>query len=374
MLKIFKVNTNKDFKKFINLPWDLYSEDNNWVPPLKKDLMNTITGKNNPLYKCGPVSLFIAEKNNKVVGRIMVGIDEKLNKEKQFKRGYISLFESVKDKEIAFKLFNTAETWLKERGIEEIWGPVSPTKGDDYKGLLVKGFDGSPVLLNSYNPIYYENFLIDYKFKKERDSFAYFFSPKTFPKERYDKVVNYAMKKFNFHINSLNLKNIDEDIKNVYEILKQSLPQRWNMTIPSVDEIKKEFTALLPFIDPELIYIARKNDTNEPIGFVVAAPDYNQVLKKMNGNLFPLGILKFYYYKKRISAMRIFIQFVIPKYEGKAVNGAIFYQLFKKAREKGIVSVEGSTIGEDNIRSIKSVEDAGGIHYRTYRIYNKIID
>lgn len=371
-LKIVEINDKKQLKNFINLPWEIYHNDDNWVPPLKGDMLKTLMGKDNPLFMSGSHTFFMVFNNSQPVGRILVGINEKLNEEKNKSEGYISLFECIHSMEVADLLLNTAESWLKERGINRIVGPVSPTNGDDNRGLLVKGFDGPPVLMNSYNPSYYPEFFEGYGFTKEMDLYAYYFEPTSIPIERFKKVVNYAMKKFNFRIDKIDLKNLDSETKDIKKILDLSMPDSWeHLTPPSLEELRAEINNLKSLADEDLIYIARSG--NEPIGFVVALPDYNQVLKKINGRLWPFGILKFLWYKRKIDGLRAFIQFVVPEFRNKAVNGAIFYRLMIEAKKKNYTYGEGSTIGEMNIESRKSVEKAGGTLYRIYRIYSKEI-
>lgn len=373
MINITEVKNKKELKTFINLPWILYKNDPNWVPPLKREMYKILSGKNNPLFLNGPHTLFIAYNNGKPAGRILVGINEKLNREKNKSEGYISLFESINDQKVAFSLFECAIKWLKDRGIKKVTGPVSPTNGDDYRGLLIKGFDGPPVLMNSYNPKYYEVFFNKYGFTKDIDLYAYYFDPATVPEERYGKVVEYAMKKFNFRVDKFDLKNIEGEIRDIKKILDLAMPESWeHLTPPSLEELRAEVNGLKPFADPDLLYIARSG--NEPIGFVIALPDYNQVLKKLNGRLFPFGIFKYFWYKRKITGARVFAQFVVPKFRNKAVNGAIFYKLMVESKRKGYTYGEGSTIGEMNVESRRSVEGAGGKLYRIYRLYKRDID
>ena len=372
--KVYEISSKKDLKAFINLPWTLYQNDKNWVPPLKKDMMNILRGKNNPLFMNGTHTFFMIYDDGQPVGRILVGINEKLNRKKDKNEGYISLFECINSKEAANLLFDAAVNWLKKRKITRVVGPVSPTNGDDSKGLLVRGFNGSPVLMNSYNPPYYPQFFEEYGFIKDLDLYAYHFDPNNVPIERFKKVVGYAMEKFHFKIDKINLKNLKEEAKDIKIIIDLSMPDSWEyLTPPSLAEITAEINNLKPFADKDLIYIARSSKTNEPIGFVVAIPDYNQVLKKMNGSMFPLGVIKYLWYKRKIDGLRAFIQFVVPKYRNKAVNSAIFYRLMIEANKKNFTYGEGSTITENNSESKRSVEKAGGKLYRIYRIYGKDI-
>lgn len=372
--EVREISSKKELKAFIKLPWDLYEKDENWVPPLKGSLMKVLLGKDNPLFMSGSHTFFMIYNNGKAIGRVLVGINEKLNVEKEKNEGYISLFECINSREVAYLLLDTAINWLKDKGTTKVVGPVSPTNGDDTRGLLVEGFDGPPVLMNSYNPPYYPEFFEEYGFIKDIDLYAYYFSADDIPVDRYKRVVNYAMKKFDFRIDKINLKNLNEETKDIKTILDLAMPDSWeHLTPPSLEELTAEINNLKTLADEDLIYIARDNKTNNPIGFVVSLPDYNQVLKKMNGKMFPFGVIKFLWYKRKINGLRAFIQFVVPKFRNKAVNGAIFYRLMIEANKKNYTYGEGSTIGEMNIESRRSVENAGGKLYRIYRLYGKDI-
>lgn len=364
----------KALKEFVDFPWEIYRNDPYWVPPLRGQLTRTLLGENNPLLTNGPHTFFLAYEESgssrKIAGRVMVGINEKLNREKKKNEGYISLFESVNNKEAAFALFQAAAGWLKKRGISVMVGPVSPTNGDDSRGVLIKGFDGPPVLMNSYNPPYYQEFFHEFGFEKQMDLFAYHLEGAEMDVERYGRVVAYAMKRYNFRIDRFDRKNLPREAEDIKKILDLAMPATWeHLTPPALEEIFKEMRALIRFMDEDLVYIARSGD--EPIGFVVALPDYNQVLQKLNGRLFPFGFAKFLWYRKKITGIRIFMQFVVPKFRNKAVNSAIYHQLMLEAARKGYTSGEGSTIAEMNKESIRNVERVGGQLYRIYRIYRK---
>jgi len=374
MAQIREAESRGDLKRFIQLAYDLYRENPNWVAPLRGQLYKTLREKNNPRFDNGPVAFLLAWEDDTPVGRIMVGIDENVNREKKRRAGYISLFECVEDTKTAFALLDAAMDWLRERGMDEVVGPVSPTGGDDFRGLLVMGFDGPPALMNVYNHAYYRDFFEAYGFEKKNDLYAYYLDVGIFPEERFRRVVEYSMRRFHFHVDMADFKNIEREIRDIREILLLAMPEDWeDMVVPSVEDIRKEARFLLPLLKPELVQIAREDGTGRPLGFVVGAPDYNQVLQKLKGRLFPFGVIKALYYRRRIDGARVFIQFVIPEYQGKGVNGAIFYHMLRHAKAAGITHGDGSTIGEENLKSRQSVERAGGRHYRTYRYYHKAI-
>jgi GNAT superfamily N-acetyltransferase len=370
MIEVREIRGRNDLRKFIDIPWSIYRDDPNWVPPLRGSLLKTLMGVNNPLFMCGPHTFFMAYKDGAPAGRLLAGINEKLNREKEKKEGYISLFESIEVEEAAFALLDRACGWLRERGMETVVGPVSPTNGDDSRGLLIEGFDGPPVLMNSYNPSYYPDMFEKYGFVKNMDLLAYYLDPMAAPIERFQRVVEYAMNKYRFRVDRFDFKNLEREVMDMKKILDEAMPRAWgHLTPPSVEELRAEVNSLKKYADNDLLYIARSGD--EPIGFVFALPDLNEVLMKLNGRLFPLGVFKYLWYKGRVSGLRVFVQFVVPSFHNKAVNSAIFLKLMKEARRKGYTRCEGSTIAEMNIESRRSVEGAGGRLYRTYRIYKK---
>jgi GNAT superfamily N-acetyltransferase len=160
-----------------------------------------------------------------------------------------------------------------------------------------------------------------------------------------------------------------EDIKKVLDI---AMPEEWeDLTPPTIEEIRAEGAQLKPLADEDLILIARSE--GKPIGFAIALPDYNQVLQRLNGRLFPLGFLKFLWYKKKTKGFRMFILFVIPEFRKKAVSGAMFCKFLENGVKKGYTYAEGSTIGEENRAMRTDLEKVGGLLYRTYRLYKKDI-
>ena len=137
------VSDKKTLKDFISLPFELYKEDKAWVPPLISDFKKYVNGIDNFLNESGPNLKIAAYKDNKIAGRLLVGINNHLNEAKGFKEGYISLFESINDDEVAFKLLEYAEKWLKDKGMELMKGPLSLPGGDDNRGFLIDNFEDS---------------------------------------------------------------------------------------------------------------------------------------------------------------------------------------------------------------------------------------
>ena len=277
------------------------------------------------------------------------------------------MFECIDDEDACRALLDAAGTWLAEKGMDRVIGPLSPSNGDDRKGFVVMG-EGPPVLLNAHTKRYYPDLVEKYGFQKNDDHFAYIFNPDDFDMERHARVVEYAKKKGGFRVDKLNVKDIENEARDIHRILENSVPEEWDYLVtPSLEAVIDEFKGLLQFYDGHYCYIARKGDI--PIGFMVALPDYNQVLMRMKGKILPIGWAKFLYYKRKINGARALVQMVDRNYHNLAVNYAMYFEAYKDWQETKLAFFEASCIDETNMPSRLSVEKAGGRHYRTYRTY-----
>lgn len=372
-LQIEQVITKKQEHDFIMLPWKIYKNDPVWVPPLISEMQKTIHGENNTLHKSGPHTLILAQRDGEYVGRLCIGINEKLNAYKKIKQGYLSLFECIDDSTVAKAMFDYAYQWLKDRGMDHVVGPLSVPNGDDCRGLIIDNYEDSPMVMNVYNPPYYVQLFESYGFTKYLDYYGFKFDLTKGIPERYHRVVEYAQNRYKFRVDPVDLKRIDEEMKDVKKIIDISMPDEWPDFYPPTDEeIDLVGRTLKPVAVADLIYIAR-DENGEPIGFSICMPDYNQALKHCNGRLFPFGFLKFLWHKRHITRARIFVLFVVPAYRKKAVTAAIYLKTFETALRLGYTFGEGSTIAEANPAMCRDAEGSGGEIYKTFRIFQKPI-
>jgi GNAT superfamily N-acetyltransferase len=369
-IKVMAVTSKLDRKRFVELPWQLYRGDKNWVPPLLGDMHNTLDPKKNALLRLGPNSFFLAFKDGLPAGRIGVGIDCRLNEAKNQNLGYFTLFECIEDYQVAAALLNTSLTWLREQGAETVTGPQSPSNGDDYRGLLIKGFNSPPVLLNSYNPHYYAAFIEKYGFEKQFDRFSYYYNLENGPPERLRRGVAAAQKRFSFEVRPLNLNKLNQEVAIIKGVVDQAMPDWPDMIPPGVDELAAEVDKLRQLAVKDLVMFA-ENSKKECLGFSVALPDYNQILARLNGRLFPIGFLKFLWYKRKITGLRMFALFVTAQGRRRGVSAALYYYTMLNAFRMGYTYGEGSTIHEFNQRMNLDARKAGGKLYKVYRIYHK---
>ncbi len=374
-IDIIAVKTRSDLMKFIKLPWKIYKGNKCWVPPLIRDMLETLgPGKETAGSKISR-EMFLAFSDGEPAARIFAGIDANLNEKKNIKLGYFSLFECINSPLVAEELFKKALSWFRERGVESIIGPVSATgtDGDEYKGLLIDCFDRPPVIMNSYNPPYYRKLLEDCGFEKDYDVFAYYLDMGMHFKKDMSKAIEFAQKKYNFRVDTLNLKEMDREIRDLKHVMDLAVPDEWpDLVAPSLEEVREMADKLTPYADPDFIAIARSGA--EAVGFILSLPDLNQVLIHMNGRITPISALKYLWYKRRMKSARAFVMFVVPAFRSKGVSYAIYHKAFQNALRKGYEWGEASTIGETNVRMRSDIESFGGKHYKTYRIFKRSVE
>jgi len=364
------VDNRKEKKSFVDLPWKLYRNDPHWVPPLLADMYNTLDPKKNALLRLGPNRFFVAYLDGEPVGRLGVGIDRRLNAAKKEELSYLTLFESIDDYAVAKALFDAGTAFLREQGAAIVTGPQSPSNGDDYRGLLLAGYDSPPVLLNSYNPPYYHTFFQQYGFRKDFDRHAYFYDFRNGPPERLAAGVRLIEKRYNYRVRPIDLKNLEKEIHVLKYVTDQAMPDWPDMIPPDIDELEAEAEKLKQLAIPDLVLIAETAD-GEPVGFAVTLPDYNELLPKLKGKLFPTGFLKFLWYRRKIKGVRLFALMVTPARQKKGVAACLYYYSMLNALRLGFTHGEGSTIHEFNTRMNLDARKAGGQLYKIYRVYRK---
>jgi hypothetical protein len=365
-IHVEEAKTRQDFKTFIRFPWQIYKGDRFWVPPLIKDQIAKCS-PSNPFSSHSKMILFLATRKGQVVGRIAGIIDYHYVEFHQEKTGFFGFFESIPDGNVAQALLSRVRDWLTEQGMAKMAGPMNPSTNDEC-GLLIDGFDSSPCLMMPYNPSYYPSLLEGFGLKKVMDLYAYWLEESLFPLNRLNRIMERLQKREpRLHIRSLNLRRLDEELKIVKEIYNQAWSRNWGFVSLTEEEIDDLAKNLKPLIVPDLVLFAFLGE--EPVGFAVSLPDYNQVLKHLNGKVGILGALKFIYYSRKIKSIRVMLLGVKRPFQKRGIEALLYFESFKRGIRKGYCQAEGSWILETNVMMRRGLEAIGGKNYKTYRIY-----
>ncbi|MBC7237323.1 MAG: N-acetyltransferase [Chloroflexi bacterium] len=367
------VITKSDLKEVVLFPFRLYRHDPFWVPPLISERMEHYDPHHNPFFQHATMQMFRAVRDGQTVGTI-AAIDDALHREVwNDSVGFFGVFEVIEEYEVAAQLLSAARRWLAERGIDVMRGPANLNINDEF-GLLVEGFDGMPVIMMPYNPRYYQTFLERYGMVKAKDLLAFKLDIASYGPnlenlpERVSRVARIAQERYHIEIRHVDLKQLDREVELLKPVYRQAWRKNWG-AVPMTDaEFSYMAKSLKQIIDPELTYLAFYE--GQPIGCFLVVPDYCQVAYHLNGRLFPFGWVKYLWYKRRITGVRVVLMGVLEEHRLKGVEALFYQEGCRVAIRKGYQWAEMSWILEDNYKVIRGIEMMGGKAYRRYRVYD----
>ena len=360
-------NDKKRVKKFITFPWKIYEDDPNWVPPLIIDKLDFLNPKKNPFFLHSSAQLFMAFRGNEPVGRISAQVNNQHLHVHKDDTGFFGFFECVNDREVASALFETAGEWLKERGMQTMRGPASFSVTDEI-GLLVEGLGRPPKVLMPYNPEYYISLIEDYGFSKIQDLYAYILFAQDGMSGLVKRMVKSAMKDPNLVIRNPTKKTIKQDMEMIKIIYKEAWSENWGSVPLTPEEFEHTAKEISLFYDPDITFIAEYK--GEPAGVSIVLPDLNQALKHANGRLFPFGLLKILFYRRKIKEIRMPIMGVREAYRNRGIDAIFYNETYNSAVAKGIRSCELSWVLESNTTLNRILKKLGAKRDKTYRLYD----
>ncbi len=372
-IEIKKVESQKDKQNFIDYPHDLYKNDLNYVPELYIAMDELMSEKKNPFFKHSSVELYLAYKNDAIVGRIAAIRNTSYNKFHNSNVGFFGFFDCIDDQEVANALLSKAETYSKSFGFKSMLGPTNFSTNDT-AGLLIDGFDSPPVIQMTYNFPYYVRLVENYGFKKEMDLFAYWIPTNDVSQKSLsltDRIKDrLATKGITFR--NLNMKKFKEEVENVKQIYRQAWDANWGFFPPTDEEFDFLAEGLKFVLDPKYAFIAEEN--GKMIAFAVGLPNLNEVIINVKkGRLFPLGIFKILFGKSKVKSIRILLLGVNQEYRKSGIEAVFYANFIKAAQQNKLSGGEASWVLESNEMMVKGAENLNGEKYKTYRIYSKDI-
>ena len=362
---------SREILRFLNVSYGIYADDPHWVAPLLMDLKKVFTAEN-PLFQHARMQLWIARKAGKDVGRIAGIIDDHYNRSAKEPAAFFGFFESVDDAQVSHQLFETVVDWARSQKLKCLQGPMNPTTNDEC-GLLIEGFDSPPVFMMTYNPRYYLSLLEAEGFRKAKDLLAFHMDLTKIPMERLKRIANKVRaRNRELVFRPILRKTLDQDILKVKEVYNAAWGENWGfvpMTDAEVDFMAKR---LKPLLMEGLIWLVEAG--SEPVGFLLALPDYNVALQPLRGHLLTPklpGFLPYLFGWKRPTRTRVLTLGVKEKYRSKGLESAMLIEGLKVGMEAGVTESEASWILEDNLMMCRVLEAIGGRVYKKYRIYER---
>ena len=372
-----EVKSSSTHRDFLKVPLSLYSEQPNWIRPLDVDIENIFNPKVNKHFRHGDAIRWVLYDKNKPIGRIAAFYDKEIAKNSEQPTGGIGFFECINSQQAANLLFDAAKEWLKSKGMEAMDGPINFGDRDQWWGLLVDG-DYPPNYCMYYHLPYYRNLFENYGFKVYFYQYTYHrlvnsenVDPIVWEKaERIARNPSYTITT----ISKKNLKKFAEDFRTIYNNAWGRYTGVKKITEAHAMALMK---TLKPIIDPNLMYFAYYE--GEPIGFFIMVPDLNQVVRHLNGKFDLFSKLYFLYLLKvkKICTKAIGLIFgIVPKHQGKGVEGALVNEFAKRALVPGFryKELELNWIGDFNPTMRRIAEQIGGKILKTHITYRYMFD
>lgn len=374
-LSVSEVSSRKDLKGFVELPYRLYADDPDWVPPLRSDVRWMLDLAKNPFWVHARRTLLLARREGRVVGRIAAIADDEHNRVHSDRTAFFGFFECENDPEAARALFDAAESAAKKLlpGCDLLRGPVNPSMNEEVGFLLAAESEpGPPVLMMTYNPAYYLDLASAAGLAKEKDLVALLAPIDDRSFARLGRITD-AVRRRNPELTfrTIRMEEFPKELEKVKVVYNGAWEQNWGFVPMTSEELDAMAKKLKDLVYPPIVWFVEKG--SEPVAFMLGMPDFNQVLIRMGGRLFPFGWLKFLLGKKKVDRVRLLAFGVLPEYRRKGLDAVCYFEGYRAAMAAGFKTVEFSWILEDNLDLLKPIEVFEGRTYRRYRLVSRTV-
>jgi len=360
-----------DRRRFIRVAARVYRDDPHWIATLDSEL-HQVLGPQNPFYEHAEMQLWMASRGGADVGRIAAIHDRTHNTEHGERTSFFGFFECLPDAAAAAALLETVSDWARARGSDRVRGPMNPSINDEC-GLLVEGFDSPPVLMMTYNPPYYADFIAAAGFTRARDLLAFQIAVAEAPGARLQRFRDkFAARNPEVTLRAITVKSLAHDVPKIKQVYNRAWEKNWGSVPMNDAEIDFMVVRLKQLLIDGLAWLAEEN--GEPAGFLLALPDFNSVLKPLRGRLLSPGLFRALPYLlgwKRPPIMRLVALGVRPEFQGRGIESAMLAGTLAACQREGFIECEASWTLDDNVRVHRLIELFGGRRYKTYRIYDR---
>lgn len=373
VIKEVNDNDRKAKKAYVKFPIELYKNCPYYVPSLVLDEMDTLCVRKNPAFDFCEMKLFLAYQNDKIVGRIAAIINHKANEVWNKKQGRFSFVDFIDDDKVVDALFDAASAWLREKGMEEIIGPMGFTDLDP-EGLLIYGFDKVGTMATKYSHPYYVTQIERLGFEKDVDWNEYRIQVPDAVPERHQRIANLIMLRLGLRVLKFkSLKQITPYVEKLFNLLNEAYKPLYGFSPLTQRQIDHYVKMYVPLLRWDLVTIIIKEETDEVVAFGIGIPSLSNGLIKSRGKLFPMGwlpLLKDLKSKKN-EVVDLMLIGVAPEYQGKGVNAVIFNDFIPSAHGCGFKWAESNPELEQNEKVASLWDGFNAENHKKRRAYKK---
>ncbi len=371
-LEIRPVRSRSDLMRFIRLPWRIYRNSPNWVPPLIFERKQFLNRRKNPFFNHAEAEYFLAWRGGRPVGRITAQIDHDFNEHHGHAWGMFGFFECDDDQEAAGALVDAAATWLRERGRDRMVGPFDFTMNDE-AGLLIEGFEIKPMVKQPWHHPYYQDLLEGSGMSKAIDLYMWSLNVD----KRSDvapmiwQVAEQAEKEHGVTLRHMRKKHLQREVEAFVEVYNAAWKDNWGFTPMRVEDFEHTADEMKPLLSEDWLMICEKD--GEVIAAALTVPDFNQAFAKANGRLLPFGGIRMLAKLRSIDAVRVGFLGVKPEYQHTGVAALLYREHFDMAEKTPQKAGETGWILETNKPMNRAMEGMGGRIAKKYRVFEKVL-
>lgn len=373
-VEVVPVVTRRQRDQWLRLPWRVYRHDPAWIPSLLLLQREVIDQAKNPFFEHGEAQLYLAVKDGVPAGRISAHIDRLHNEYHRERTGFFGFFESEDDPEVAERLLEAAEAWLRGRGIERIRGPMNFGVNEEI-GLLVDGFEHPPMIGMTHALPHYSALLEGAGYQKAIDLYAYRWDIKP-PPARMMKAVETAQEAPGLRVRNVDMSKLRQEVEVLLDIYNETWKDNWGYVPATTREAHKMADDLKLIADRNIGIIATVD--GEPAGMILGLPNLYEAIRDFRGFVNPWNALKLLWRLKvrKLETGRLLLFGVKPKFRSRELVGLPFlllYQLYLGSQKGRYKWGEMSWVLEDNGRLNAIMPYWDAYVYKRYRIYEKTL-
>jgi hypothetical protein len=371
---IFEIGASdrRKIADFLQLPFELYRQTPQWVPPFAYEARNQLNRSKNPYFEHSDALFLIAyDDSRNPLGRLAILDNRNYNQFHNSKTAFFFLFECIDDANTARELFNRGFEWSLSRGLDYMMGPKGFTAMDG-QGLLVEGFQHRPAFGVPYNLPYYEKLIQAAGFQTQRDLLSGYIDRSIHFPDRVHRVAEKVARRRGLSITNYTrrsqLRAIVPKIKDLYNAALATMPGNTPLTDSEAQSIANQ---ILWFADPRLIKIVLKDD--EPVGFVFSYPDISAAVQRTKGRLFPFGWVQLLLELRRTKWVTLNGAGIIEEQQGLGSIALLFSQIARDLIASRFEYGDMVQIRSDNEKMLREVEKIGMTFYKRHRLYERFL-
>ncbi len=372
-VSIQPARTLRDLRAFVALPFRLHN-GTPWVPPLKVERYAFLSRRLNAFFSHGEAEYFLARRDGRVVGRISAHVNHAFNEYQQKNWGWFGFLEFEDDPELLEALLDAAAAWLRERGRERMVGPASFAMNDE-SGVLIEGFELRPMIVQPWNPPYYQQRLEQAGLAKAM--YLLMWNLEVSDREKVLPVIFELAEKVQsehgIRVRPMRRRQLRKDMDSFAEVYNSAWSDNWDFVPYSKKDLDAYAQELQLVYDKHWFMLAEREDTGEVVGMAITVPDVNQVLARMNGRLLPFGWWRFLNKGRTVDRVRVGFLGVKPEYQHTGVAAKLYVEHFNAAAARPQKGGEMGWILETNEPMNRGMEAMGGRIVKRYRVYEKAL-